>query len=299
MLSKRKIIPVLKKNFKDVEFSICSVSQKKEDIGAQEWFRDYGTALKKSKADIVYISLVNSLHYYWAKKFLNKNYHVIIDKPATINFQQAKSLVQLAKKKRKLLSEAVFFNYHHQIKKSIKEINSIQKIIHVDTKFVIPKLEKKNYRNFKKYGGGCFLDMSPYAAAAFRIFIGKKIKEINYFSYFKKNNKGLNESFNVYVQSKAKSFSGYFSHNGEYENSINLLTKKKEVRISRVFSPPQDKKLILQVIKNNTNNKKIMEKDNSFYNYLKHIFLLIKKKRFKISYQNLLEDSLFKQKILK
>ena len=66
------------------------------------------------------ISLPNSLHYFWAKKSLEKNYHVIIDKPATLNFRQAKDLIKLAKKKRKLLSEAVVFQYHYQIDKSIK-----------------------------------------------------------------------------------------------------------------------------------------------------------------------------------
>ena len=55
---------------------------------------------KKSKTDVVYISLINALHYYWAKKFLENNYHVIIDKPATLNFKQAKNLVKFARIKK-------------------------------------------------------------------------------------------------------------------------------------------------------------------------------------------------------
>ena len=53
-------------------------------------------ALKKSKTDVVYISLINSLHYYWAKKALNKNYHVIVDKPISENYSQAKNLIKIA-----------------------------------------------------------------------------------------------------------------------------------------------------------------------------------------------------------
>ena len=45
-LCRRKIIPVLKKKFSNVKFSICSRSQKKKNIGAYDWFRDYKVALK-------------------------------------------------------------------------------------------------------------------------------------------------------------------------------------------------------------------------------------------------------------
>ena len=38
-------------------------------------------AINKSNAEVVYISLVNSKHYKYALKALNKNKNVIIDKP--------------------------------------------------------------------------------------------------------------------------------------------------------------------------------------------------------------------------
>ena len=100
-LCKRKIIPALKKIFTKAKFCISSKSQTRQYVGESEWFDSYEKALKKSNADLVYISLINSMHYYWAKKFLKNNYHVIIDKPATLNFKQAKDLVKIAKKKKK------------------------------------------------------------------------------------------------------------------------------------------------------------------------------------------------------
>mgnify|MGYP000938194599 CR=1 FL=1 len=71
-LCKRKIIPIFKRKLGKIKFCICSKSQKWEDIGASEWYRNYEDALEKSRADLVYISLMNSQHYYWAKKFLQK-----------------------------------------------------------------------------------------------------------------------------------------------------------------------------------------------------------------------------------
>jgi len=297
-LCKRKIIPILKKLGK-IQFCVCSKSQKKENIGASEWYRSYEVALKKSQADLVYISLPNFLHYYWAKKFLQKNYHVIIDKPATLNFKQAKDLVRYARKRKRLLTEAIAFNYHHQIDKSIKEINSIKNLNHVDARFIIPKLPKKNFRNFKKYGGGCALDMGPYAAAAFRIFINRNYQKISFCKTFRENNKGLNISFKIYVIVGKKSFFGYFSHNGEYENSLTLFTKRKKVTINRVFSPPNNINLTFQVNESNIMKKKKLKKDDAFLNYLKKVVILLKNKKFENSYQNLLKDSFFREKLIK
>ena len=296
-LCRRKIIPVLKKKFSNVKFSICSRTQKKKNIGAYDWFRDYKIALKKSKADVVYISLINSLHYYWAKKFLENNYHVIIDKHATLNFKQAKNLVKLARKKKRLLSEAVVFYYHHQINKAIKEINSLKNLTHVHARFVIPKFPKKNFHNFKKYGGGCLLDMSPYAAAVFRIFISKNIKKVTFLSSFKENQNSVNENFDVKIVVGKKYFSGHFSHNGEYENTLTLFTKRKSVTINRVFSPPNDIDLTLQVNEGNISKEKKLKRDDTFFNYFKKIITLLKAKKFGNSYQDLLKDSFFREKL--
>lgn len=298
-LCQRKIIPAIKKKFKNVKLYICSKSQKRKNIGAIEWYRNYEDALEKSKADIVYISLPNSMHYTWAKKSLQKNYHVIVDKPATLNFNQAKYLVKYARRKKKLLSEAIVFNYHHQIDKSIKEINSIKNLNHINARFVIPKLPKKNFRNFNKYGGGCALDMGPYAAATFRIFINKNHQKITFYKTFKENKKGLNISFKIYVIAGKKSFLGYFSHNGEYENSLTLFTKRKKITINRVFSPPNDINLTFQVNESNMRKVKKLKKDDAFINYFKRIIVLLKTKKFEDSYQNLLKDSFFRNKLIK
>ena len=296
-LCKKKIIPILKKKLGKIKFCICSKSQKWEDIGASEWYRNYKDALEKSQADLVYISLPNFLHYYWAKRFLQKNYHVIIDKPATLNFKQAENLVKLARKKKRLLSEAVVFHYHHQINKAIKEINSLKNLTHVHARFVIPKFPKKNFHNFKKYGGGCLLDMGPYAAAVFRIFISKNIKKVTFLSSFKENQNGVNENFDVKIVVGKKSFSGYFSHNGEYENTLTLFTKRKSVTINRVFSPPNDVDLTLQVNEGNISKEKKLKRDDTFFNYFKKIITLLKAKKFGNSYKDLLKDSFFREKL--
>ncbi len=297
-LSKRKIIPALKKNFKNIEFEICSISKSKKNIGAQKWFRNYKTALHQSNADIVYISLQNSLHFYWAKKFLENKYHVIIDKPATLSFNEATKLVKIAKKNKKLLSEATVFNYHLQIKEVLKEIKNNDNLRFVCARFIIPKLPKKNFRNVIEYGGGCFNDMSPYAASLFRLFVNKKSIIKNITSTLTDKNK-LNISFSIFASYKKTDFSFYFSHDGNYQNELIFITNEKIIKIYRVFSPPNDKKLNI-FIHNKKHNKdiiKCVKKDDVFINYFSDFFKTLKNKKFKIFYQKLLTDSFFREKI--
>ena len=142
-LVKKRIIDVLIK--KKISFSVASISSKNNLKQAYRWYRNYDEALKKSKADLVYISLPNSLHYFWSKKALNENYHVVVDKPLCENLIKTKKLLSLAKKKKKLLSEATFFNYHKQFNQAVNLIGGIDQITLVDVNFKIPttKLDDK------------------------------------------------------------------------------------------------------------------------------------------------------------
>ena len=296
-LVKRKIIPLFKKELSNIKFSICSKSQPKKKIGALNWYRDYRKALKNSNADIVYISLPNSLHYYWAKKFLLKNFHVIIDKPATLNFNHTYNLVKLAKKNKKLLSEAIVFSYHNQFTKTLKEIKSLNNIIHIDARFVIPSFPKNDWHNLEKFKGGCLQDMGPYAAAVHRILISDVSKNYKLQSLLKKNKNNVSESFIIRTTFKKKTFNGYFSHNGEYKNSLILFTKDKSVKINRVFSPPNNINLTLNINKDIKVYEKKIKKDDTFLKYFRKIIKLIYTKQFETEYQNLMKDSFFREKI--
>ena len=94
-LVKNKILPFFRKY--KINYSISSRSQLINDNFCKNKFNCYNEALNFSKADIVYISLANINHFFWAKKALEKNYHVIVDKPITLNIDQVKYLVNIAK----------------------------------------------------------------------------------------------------------------------------------------------------------------------------------------------------------
>lgn len=173
---RRKIYQALL-SFKSYKIELASRKRVVDNYNLFKMYNSYSEALKKTKAKIIYISLVNSKHFLWAKKALEANKHVIVDKPLTLNFKNSKELIDLAKKKKLIIQEATVFYLHNQFKTVLKKIN-FNKKIYLNTFFHIPKLKKNNFRNNVNLGGGCFNDMSTYASYIISFFfnIKKKIK---------------------------------------------------------------------------------------------------------------------------
>src|SRR5439155_22069310 len=80
-----------------------------------QMFDDYELALTDSRADIVYVSLVNSEHRAWSAKALESGRHVVVDKPAFLWRYEAEQMLDLASKHDCCLAEATVWAYHPQI----------------------------------------------------------------------------------------------------------------------------------------------------------------------------------------
>jgi len=293
-LVRTKIINVLKRN--NIKFCIASISSKKREKKSYDWFRSYEEGLNQSNANLVYISLPNSYHYYWAKKALEKGYHVIVDKPITEKLKQTKKLIKIAKKNNRLISEAIFFNYHKQFTEAVKLLNGVKKISHVHSNFVIPLPKKNKILMSKKLSGGCLMDSGPYAAAIARLFCTGKLIKLN--KVIIKNKKGLVVTFGILCKFSKTTFSGFFCFGGEYTNSLNLFSNNKHIELNRVFSTPRDKKLTILFKTNNILYKKQISKDDTFNNYLKKVLKSLKQKKYNFFYKTILEDSKFREKLL-
>ena len=63
--------------------------QKKYDIDKKFTFNQYEKLLQCEEIDVVYITLPHSFHYEWIIKSLESNKRVVVEKPATINLNEA------------------------------------------------------------------------------------------------------------------------------------------------------------------------------------------------------------------
>ena len=79
--------------------------------------------------DTVYIAVPNFLHFEYCKKALEKGLNVIVEKPMTTNYRQAKELSDLAKEKKLFLFEAIttlYFENYKKIKDWIGKIGDVK-----------------------------------------------------------------------------------------------------------------------------------------------------------------------------
>jgi NDP-hexose-3-ketoreductase len=294
-IARRRIINFFLK--KKIEFCVATISTNKKVNGAYHQYNNYDEALKESGADIVYISLPNSLHYNWALKSLRAGYHVIVDKPLCEKKAELKKLFFYAKKNKKLIVESNFFNYHNQITYTKKLIGNLSKIINIHANFIIPYPPKKNILISKKLNGGALMDMGPYAAAISRIFIKEKIRSKKVI--LQKNKYNLITGFDLICEYDSKTYTGCFKFGGEYHNELFVHTRQKSIKIDRVFSPPSDKQLIMLIKKGGVKIKHKIKKDDVFQNFYLQVVQKIKNKDYLYYTSQLKADLDFRNNVLK
>ncbi|MBQ2585149.1 MAG: Gfo/Idh/MocA family oxidoreductase, partial [Erysipelotrichaceae bacterium] len=141
----------------------------REKYGISYCATDNDVVLSDPKIDVIYVAVPNATHYETAKKALENGKHVIMEKPFTANYRQAKKLVDLAKEKGLIIFDAVTMVHmpnYEKIRQLIKEIGEIKM---VDINFsqyssrydkfkkgiVLPALDKK-------MAGGALMDLGIY-----------------------------------------------------------------------------------------------------------------------------------------
>lgn len=95
----------------------------------QRYSTNYDDLLNDHEVEVIYIAVPNHLHYEFAKKALEHHKHVIIEKPMTSNYQEAKELKDLAVKNQLFIFEAITNQYLSQytyIKNHLHDLGDIK-----------------------------------------------------------------------------------------------------------------------------------------------------------------------------
>ena len=149
--------------------------------------------LKDTTIDFAYIGLVNSVHYEYAKKFLDAGKNVIVEKPFTTTYAEAKNLYELAKSKKLYIFEAIT-NIHTQnfleIQREIKNLGEIKFIqanySQYSSRYDDYKIGKIAPAFNPEMYGGALRDLNVYNINLVAKLFGMP-KKINYFK-----NRGFN-----------------------------------------------------------------------------------------------------------
>ena len=242
-IAERRVIAASARVGAITEISIASKSRQQPAAWpkAGRFFADYEAALRESEADIVYLSLPNALHDRWVMASLAAGKHVIVDKPAMMSREASARAVEQARRGGRLLAEATVFGYHPQFERLAAFVAEVGPLTQAAAQFIIPPLPISNFRNHPELGGGCLLDMGPYAAATMRILGGDGISEVTALAGGRHPETGVDMGFSVLARlGNGGVFSGHFSFEGEYQNRLLVVGGSGSVLIERVFTPPAD-----------------------------------------------------------
>ena len=133
-------------------------------------YTDYGELLRDGNVDTVYIALVNSVHYEYARKALEMGRNVVLEKPFTGTYREAEELIGLARAKDLYIFEAITV-LHSEIMDKLRE--NLPRLGTI-------RLMTANYSQYSgRYDRYLAGDVDPYFDPA---YLGGALRDINVYN---------------------------------------------------------------------------------------------------------------------
>jgi len=238
-------------------------------------FQSYEELIKSQEIDAVYLPLPPALHYCWAKKVLNNNKHVFVEKPSTTCFEHTRELIQLAKERNLVFHENYMFQYHSQIGdiKRIIESQDIGSIHSYHSRFGFPLRDNNDFRYNKSLGGGALLDAGGYVVKLATLLLGPSIKLLTSKLCYKDDFEvDMYGSF-VFTNDKNQIFFGEFGMDCEYQCNLSIWGNKGILNTNRIYTAPDGFVPIIEIVKK---SKKIEIELDVDFSFQKSIEIFIK-----------------------
>ena len=300
-IAKRRVIPAAAQVAAIREISVASKGCKEPRSRWPKYgrfFRDYRRALDESGADTVYLSLPNAFHDDWVFATLAAGKHVIVDKPAFISEQASKKAVTEAREANLLLAEATVFTYHPHLDELLTFVRSTSPPCYVNAQFIIPPLPLGNFRNHPELGGGCLLDMGPYAAALARIFGNGSISQMYALAAGRHPKTGVDMGFSLLARlGNGTVLTGQFSFECEYQNRLIVVSPSGSVVAERVFSVPAGHRVVWRRRLHDKEEELSFEPFDSFARFLEAASRAIETADYEPFYRDLLVDAAFRARL--
>ena len=165
----------------------------------KKYYGSYKEVYEDEDVDIVYIPVINSLHYERAKDALMHHKHVVLEKPFTLTVEQAKDLFKIAKQNNCFLFEGVK-NVFVPSTLFVKEhLNDIGKVLHIETRQGIKKPFPIGHWMYDiNQGGGAYIGSASYVYHYLKYLFKEDVSNIDG-TYIPSSNSDLvaNFSFNL------------------------------------------------------------------------------------------------------
>jgi xylose dehydrogenase (NAD/NADP) len=134
----------------------------------------YEEILENPEIEAVYIPLPNHLHKEWTVRAVEAGKHVLCEKPLAVNAQEAREMVQAARKRGVYLMEAFMYRFHPRSLriKSLVDRGAVgdPRLIRSAFCFRLPDRQEMRFR--PEMGGGALLDVGCYGVSLARWILG-------------------------------------------------------------------------------------------------------------------------------
>ncbi len=173
------------------EMEIYAIFARKEEVRKEfcgkyqipVGYDSYEKLLSDSRVDVIYVALPNNLHFSFAKEALLAGKHVILEKPFTVTYEEAKEIAAIAREKKLYLFEAITTQYnpnYNKMKELLPRLGDIKLVALNFSQY------SSRYDNFKKgvispsfdpnNAGGALMDLNIYNIHFVAGLFGKPLK---------------------------------------------------------------------------------------------------------------------------
>lgn len=174
-----------------------------EKYGVPKVYNHYDEMFTDPNIDIIYITTPHNTHKSFLEQALSNGKHVLCEKSITLNSEELKRAVELAKENGVVLAEAMTI-YHMPLYRTLRERISSGLLGRVN-------LIQLNFGSYKDYdmknrffnpelAGGAMLDIGVYALSLVRLFVDSNPDEVR--SFVRKAPTGVDESAVIAMSNK-------------------------------------------------------------------------------------------------
>lgn len=199
-------------------------------------YGSYEELVSDSDIDVVYIATPMSCHYENVKLCLNAGKNVLCEKSVTLNADEFKELMDLAKEKGLFLMEAMWMKCLPAFKKTKEWVDSGKvgniKMIKADFSNAV-KYDESDRLFINNLGGGAILDLGVYTISFVCSFLGTRPEEIHTYSHIGRSDVDFNDSIILkYKDAYGITFCGFDFEN---ENKAIIVGDKGRIVLGNWF----------------------------------------------------------------
>jgi predicted dehydrogenase len=143
-----------------------------EAFGIEQAFEGYGTLLEAARVDAVYVALPASEHARWSIAAVERGLHVLVEKPFTLNADEAQHVVAAGDEAGLVVAEAFHWRYHPLATMMIDLARELGTIRSASAAFEVTNDDPTDIRWQLELGGGALMDIGCYTVHWLRTALG-------------------------------------------------------------------------------------------------------------------------------